>query len=119
MGTINFVQRFVPDFTQIVKPLQQMVKQSVQFKWNDIEKVSFKYIKTTIAQEPSLKSPNFEKDFILYTFDSDNSLVVALTRKGEMEDEYPISIMSTGLQGVELNYLVLDKKAYEFFKASK
>ena len=32
MGTINFVQRFVSDFAQIVKPLQQMVKQSVQFK---------------------------------------------------------------------------------------
>ena len=29
MGTINFVRRFVPDFAQIVKPLQQMVKQSV------------------------------------------------------------------------------------------
>ena len=26
MGTINFVRRFVPDFAQIVKPLQQMVK---------------------------------------------------------------------------------------------
>ena len=32
MGTINFVQRFVPDFAQIVKPLQQMLKKSVQFK---------------------------------------------------------------------------------------
>ena len=29
MGTINFVQRFVPDFAQIVKPLKQIVKQSV------------------------------------------------------------------------------------------
>ena len=29
MGTINFVQRFVPVFSQIIKPLQQMVKQSV------------------------------------------------------------------------------------------
>ena len=26
MGTINFVRRFVPDFAQIVKPLQQMEK---------------------------------------------------------------------------------------------
>ena len=41
MGTINFVQRFVPDFAQIVKPLQQMVKQSVQFKWTDVEKNAF------------------------------------------------------------------------------
>ena len=39
MGTINFVRRFVPDFAQIVKPLQQMVKQSVQFKWTDVEKI--------------------------------------------------------------------------------
>ena len=29
MGPINFVHIFVPDFSQNVKPLQQMVKQSV------------------------------------------------------------------------------------------
>ena len=61
MGTINFVGRFVPDFAQIVKPLQQMVKQSVQFKWNDVEKNAFSKIKTSITHAPSLKSPNFEK----------------------------------------------------------
>ena len=72
-----------------------MVKQSVQFKWTDIEKVAFKDIKTTIAQAPSLKSPNFEKDFILYTFASDNSLAPVITHKGELGDEYPISFMST------------------------
>ena len=76
MGTIKCVRRFVPDFSQIVKPLQQMVKQSVQFKLIDIDKFSFKDIKTEIAQAPSLKSPDFEKDFIVYTFSSDNSLTV-------------------------------------------
>ena len=64
MGTINFVRRFVPDFSQIVKPLQQMVKQSVQFKWTDVEKNAFSKINTSITHAPSLKSPNFEKDFI-------------------------------------------------------
>ena len=83
MGTINFVRRFVPDFSQIVKPLQQMVKQSVQFKWIDLEKSAFNKIKIAIAHAPSLKSPNFEKDFILYTFASDNSLEVVLTQKEE------------------------------------
>ena len=60
MGTINFMRRFVPDFAQIVKPLQQMVKQSVQFKWTDVQKNAFSKIKTSIAHAPSLKSPNFE-----------------------------------------------------------
>ena len=109
MGTINFVWRFVPDFAQIVKPLEQMVKQSVQFKWTDIEKGAFNNIKTTIAYAPSLKSPDFEKDFILYTFSYDNSLAVVLTQKEERGDEYPISFMRTSLQGTELNYPTIDK----------
>ena len=45
-GRVNFVRKFVADFAQIVKPLQVMVKESVQFNGNDFEKVSFKYIKT-------------------------------------------------------------------------
>ena len=59
MGTINFVRRFVPDFAQIVKPLQKMVKQSVQFKWNDVEKNEFSKIKTSIAHAPFLKILDF------------------------------------------------------------
>ena len=59
MGTINFVQRFVPYFAQTVKPLQQMIKQSAQFKWTGLEKGVFEKIKAAIAHAPSLKSPNF------------------------------------------------------------
>ena len=93
-----------------------MVKQSVQFKWTNSEKGAFDKIKTSTAHEPSLKSPNFEKDFILYTFASDNSLAVVLTQKEEGGDEYPISFMSTGLQWVKLNYPMVDKQDYVVFK---
>ena len=86
-----------------------MVKQSVQFKWTDVEKNAFSKIKTSIAHAPSLESPNFEKDFILYTFASDDSLAAVLTQKEDGEDEYPISFMSTGVQGAKLNYPAIDK----------
>ena len=42
-----------------------------------------------------------------------------LTQKGELGDEYPISFTSTGLQGVELNYLTMDKQANAIFKEVK
>ena len=86
MGTINFVWRFVPKFAQIVKSLQQMGKQSVQFKWTDLEKNAFSKIKTFVVHALSLKSPNFEKDFILYTFASDDSLAAVLTQKEDGGD---------------------------------
>ena len=96
-----------------------MVKKSVQFKWTDSEKDAFSKINTSIALAPSLKSPNFEKDFILHTFASDDSLAAMLTQKEEGGDEYPISFMSTGLQGAELNYPIVGKQAYVVFKAVK
>ena len=40
-----------------------------------------------IAHADPLRSPDFEKDFILYTFSSDNSLAVVLTQKGKLGDE--------------------------------
>ena len=58
-------------------------------------------------------------NFILYTFASDDSLAVVLTQKEDGGDEYPISFMSTSLQGAELNYPAVDKQAYAFFKVVK
>ena len=42
-----------------------------------------------------------------------------LTQKEERGDEYPISFMSIGLQGAELNYHAIEKHVYTVFKAVK
>ena len=38
LGKINFVKRFVPDFSQIVLPLQNMIKTNYIFKWGHNER---------------------------------------------------------------------------------
>ena len=38
LGKINFVRRFVPSFSQVVKPLQFLVKKDVPFKWSEEQK---------------------------------------------------------------------------------
>ena len=42
-----------------------------------------------------------------------------LTQKEDGGDEFPISFMSIGLQGAELNYPAMDKQAYAVFKPVK
>jgi hypothetical protein len=74
-----------------------------------LEKEAFETIKTIIANAPSLRSPDFSKDFLLYTFMSDHLLATMITQKDEQGDEYPISFMSTGLQGAKLNYPLVEK----------
>jgi len=53
LGKINFIKRFVPDFSQIILPLQSMIKKNSIFKWGKEERNSFKLIK----KNPSLKLP--------------------------------------------------------------
>ena len=42
-----------------------------------------------------------------------------LTQKNEDGEEFPVSFMSIGLQGVELKYPAIDKQAFSVFKEVK
>ena len=53
LGKINFVSRFIPGFTEIVRPLQKMIKKDVEFKWSVEEKQSFYAILKDIAEAPT------------------------------------------------------------------
>ena len=119
LGKINFVRRFISDFTEIVKPLQDMINKDTNFKWKRESKEAFDKIKESIEEAPTLRCPGFNKEFILYTFAFDHSIAAVLTQKNEVEEEFPVSFMSTGLQGAELNYPAIDKQAFVIFKAVK
>ena len=79
LGKINFVRRFVPNFAQIVRTLQDLIKKDVEFKWSDIQRDAFSEIRKAIAKSPTLMSSDFTKDFFLYTLSTDFSYVVVLT----------------------------------------
>lgn len=109
LGKINFVRRFISNFSEIVKPLQEMIKKDANFKWMKEGKESFGKIKKSIAEDPTQWSQNFDRDFILYTFPSNDSIFVVLTQKDEVGEEFLVSFMITWLQGVKLNYPTIDK----------
>ena len=62
--------------------------------------MTFDKIKESITKDPTLRSTNFDKEFILYAFAFDHSIVTRLTQKNEVGQEFPISFMSKGLQVV-------------------
>jgi hypothetical protein len=81
LGQINFVRRFIPSFSEMVRPLQNLIKKDVQYHWGPLESQAFDSIKKAIIDAPSLMSPDFSQDFTLYTFASDCSYTVVLTQK--------------------------------------
>jgi hypothetical protein len=119
LGQINFVRRFVPSFSEMVRPLQNLIKKDAQYLWGTTENQAFNDIKKAIIAAPSLMSPDFSKDFTLYTFASDRSYAAVLTQKNSENNEVPIAFMSSTFKGAEINYPAVDQQAYAIFKAVK
>ena len=119
LGQINFVKRFVPNFSQIILPLQTMIKKNSVFKWGLAEKEAFDLIKQSIINAPALNTPNFSNHFTLYTIASNTSYAAVLTQLNDNNLEAPISFFSSNLQGAELNYSDVEKQAFAVFKAVK
>lgn len=59
LGQINFVKCFVPDFSQIVMHLRDMIKKKRIYKCQQTERTYFESIKQAIIYSPSLSLPNF------------------------------------------------------------
>eukprot|EP00253_Pinus_taeda_P023309 PITA_23309 len=101
LGQINFVKRFVPDFSQIILPLQTMIKKNSVFKWGLPEKEAFELIKQSIINAPALNTPNFSNHFTLYTIASDCSYAAVLTQINDHSLEAPISFYNSNLQALQ------------------
>ena len=41
IGKINFIKRFIPGFSEIIHPLQKIIKKDAIFNWGQTEKESF------------------------------------------------------------------------------
>jgi len=62
-GLASFYRRFVKDFNTIAAPLTEIVKKSVQFKWNDEQDKVFNLLKDKLCSAPVLALPDFYESF--------------------------------------------------------
>jgi hypothetical protein len=78
LGKVNFLRRFIPNLAKVIKYITNMLKKGNEIKWNHEAIKSFEYIKVALTKASVLASPNFEKDFILFSFTSEHTIVGVL-----------------------------------------
>jgi hypothetical protein len=117
MGIINFVCRFVPDFVVMVKPIQNILKQDHSFSWTDDIKNAFIKIKKAISSSPILVKPYFEKEFIIYTNATEETIFAILIQCDDQVNEKPVAYMSQILLDDEFKYSYIEKHAFTLVKA--
>jgi hypothetical protein len=83
IGKINFLRRFVLNFVEILKPITNMLKKYAVIKWSLEEKSSFQTIKQYLVEAPVLAIPDYAKYFFIFSFVSEEMIVVVLLQKNE------------------------------------
>jgi hypothetical protein len=90
---LNYYRRFVPKFSTISAPLNNLTKKNVAFIWTDECSKAFYTLKDSLTKAPILKYPNFNKIFYIY---SDASMlgVGGMLAQKYGNEEFPIAYFS-------------------------
>jgi hypothetical protein len=119
LGQINFVRRFIPNLAKTLKPIERLLKKDVKFEWTEEGRRAFKIIKNAVGKSPVLISPNYAKDFQIFSFAYEDTIARVLLQKNDDCQEQPIVFTSKALQNSELNYTTMEKQAYALVKSLK
>ena len=102
-----------------MRNITEMLRKDGEIKWSSEAKKSFEEIKTALTKALVLISPNFEKDFQIYSFASEHTIAGVLLQKNEDGYEQPIAFYSKTLRDAPLKYNILEKQAFALTKALK
>jgi hypothetical protein len=91
LGKINFLRRFVSNFVEMVKLITTMLRKGNEIKWTIESRNSFDQIKKSLTEAPVLISPDYSKDFFIFSFSSFDTVAVVLLQKNVEGLEKPIS----------------------------
>ena len=116
---MNFLHWFIPNFPETIKQITTMLKKYQKVKWNVEANNSFEKIKMTLTEDPVLVSPDITREFLTFSFASEDTLPVVLLEKNKDGLEQPIAFFSKTLRDSELKYNILEKQAYSLVKALK
>jgi hypothetical protein len=119
LGKINFLRRFVSNFAELVKHITTMLRKGNEVKWTTEPRASFNQIKRALTEATVLISPDYSKEFLIFSFASFDIVVAVLLQKNEEGHEQPIAFFSRALRDTESRYEIMEKQAYALVKSLK
>jgi len=67
LGLCGYYRYFIPQFSEIARPLLNLTKKSESWHWDEPQFKAFETLKSRLCTAPVLKQPNFKKKFFLQT----------------------------------------------------
>ena len=118
LGLANYYRRFVPNFSSIAKPLTDLLRSDVPFRWDMPQQEAFEQLKSARISAPILALPDQFKGFVITT-DASSFAIGAVLSQETPDGLRPIAYESKKLMGAELNWPVHDRELFSIVHAVK
>src|SRR3979490_6890 len=109
LGFTTFYRRFIPHFSDDTRPLFDLSKKDVAFRWGIPEDEAFNKLKKSITSTLILTLPSDDQPFRIK---ADGSRVATGAVLSQLLSEegtwHPVSFLSKSLSAVECNYKIHD-----------
>ena len=110
LGLTSYYRRFIKDYAFIAKPLHELTKETVSFKWERNHTKAFELLRLKLTEPPVLAFPDFEKEFIVSTDASGFGVGCVLKQLDEKGQERVIAYASRVLRPEEQRYSATERE---------
>jgi hypothetical protein len=109
LGHAGFYRRFIKDFSQISRPLTNLLAKDAPFEFTDECLAAFHTLKKALVSAPIIQPPDWSLSFEIMCDASDYTIGVVL---GQTKDKkhHAIAYASKTLIGAQLNYATIEKE---------
>jgi hypothetical protein len=109
LGLVGYYRKFIPQFSKIAKPLNELLKKDKIWQWEQEQLESFHPLRSALIKKPLIQFPDFTKPFILTT-DASGFAVGAILSQWKIGEDKPISFASRTLNQAERNFSVIERE---------
>ncbi|GFY06827.1 retrovirus-related Pol polyprotein from transposon 297 [Trichonephila clavipes] len=111
LQTCSWYRKFIPNFSDIARPLSNLSKKSTAWKWSEIEQQAFQTLKQCLITPPILRQVDPKKPFIIRMDASSYALSAVLLQGESPTDEQPVEYASRLLSSAEKHYSTTEREA--------
>ena len=116
LGMAGYYRRFCERFSDLAKPLTDLLKGGVRFAWSEDCQRAFEALKAMLGSSPVLRAPDFYRPFVL-TIDASAFAMGAVLFQEHNNDLMPISYFSRKFSETQLGYSTIERELLALVEA--
>ena len=110
LGFANFYRKFIPNFSNVVAPLNLLTRKDQPWAWTNLQQHAFDTLKTAFSSGPVLSIPDVTQPFSIMT-DASLFAAGAILLQGDTNgDSHPCAYFSRTFLPTEWNYDIYDRE---------